>query len=108
MLSADTNRFAVKRDAQVIAHGLQFAVLLSFEPGKNRVTREEFDPAFQGFGHFDAQLEGTLHDGRAWIRSKDVGPELSAGVLAADVHDEVNRFAALRFTLARKAEDHIE
>src|SRR6185503_10149907 len=108
MLTADADGLAIEGNSQVIAHSLQLAVLLAFEPGKNGVAREEFNPAFQGFGDFDAELKSTVHNGRAGVGRKDIRPEFSTGEFAADVHNEIYRFTALRFAFARESEDHIE
>src|SRR5689334_569958 len=81
---------------------------LAFEPWKSGVTGEEFRPAFERLRNFDAELKGTVHDGRAGVRGEDVRPEFSAGVFAANIHHESDRFAALRRTFAGEAEDDVE
>ena len=63
VLSADADRYAVERDPQVFAHGLNFAMGLAFQPRKNGIAREEIRPTFERFRNLDSQLEGPVHDG---------------------------------------------
>src|SRR5665213_1857639 len=108
ILSADANWYAVKCDPQVLPHGLNFAMGSAFQPRKNGIAREKLRPAFERLRNLDTQLEGPVHDGGAWVRREDIGPELSARITAADVHDELDRFTPLLFAFAGISENHVE
>ena len=102
ILALHADGLAIERHAHVLAHGLHFLVFLALEPRQNGVAREEIHPAFQRLRNLDAQLKRALHDGRARIGREDIGPELRARILAADVHHQPDGFAALRSALARE------
>lgn len=108
MLLLDAYRDAVKSNAKILAHTLDTLMILAFQPGKNRVAREEIRPAFEGFGYLNAEFEGSFHDGRAGIRSEDVGPPLGFVVATANVHHKPDGLSSMFIRLARKSEDDVE
>src|SRR5437879_12998982 len=96
-LARTANGYAVEGEAEEFPHGLNLFVRLPFEPRQDCVTREKVGPTFEGFGNFDAEFEGALHDGRSWIGSENVGPELGARKLSADIHHKADRCAPFHF-----------
>src|SRR5689334_20347503 len=88
LLRADGD--AMECHSQIVAHGLHLAVLRALEPGQRGVSREEIDPAFERFRYVDTEFEGALHDGRAWIRCEDVGPEFRAWIPPTDIEDQLD------------------
>src|SRR3954451_9541000 len=98
----------IERDAEIVSHCLKLLVLGIFKPGQDRIAREEIHPAIQGLWHINSEFERALHHGRSGVRSENVCPKFCPGILAADVHDETDRFAAFRGILSRETEDHVE
>src|SRR6185437_7700007 len=98
----------IEGHAHILAHILKLAMLLALEPRQHGITRKIVRPSLEGFRHVYPQLEGMLHDGRAWIRRKNIRPELRAWKFAADVHHEADRLPAIALFLARVAKDHVE
>ena len=49
-----------------------------------------------------------MEDGRAWVRSKDVGPEFSAGETTANVHHEIDGLTPLLRAFSGIAKNYVE
>src|ERR1700722_6950072 len=82
------DRRPVKRNPQVVAHGLHALVVLAVQPWQYGVSGEIFHPVLQRLGHVNAESRCLKKNGGAGIRSKDVSPELRSRKLLADVHHE--------------------
>src|SRR6202011_6344410 len=93
MLFRNADGLAVECYAKVFAHSLYLAMPFALKPWEHGVAREEIHPAFQRCGNINPQFERALHHRRARIRRENVGPELRAWILAANVHDEPDGFA---------------
>src|SRR5882724_2042928 len=82
------DRSTIKRDPQIVAHGLHAPMLFAVKPRQHSVPWEIIYPVFERVGHVDSQRRSLMEDGRARIRREDVGPEFSSGELLADIHHE--------------------
>ncbi len=108
VLAVDRNRHALKSHPQVFPHGLHALVLLPRHPWQHGVAREKIRPLLERLRNLYPQLKSMFHDGRARIRREDIGPEFSARIAAANIHDELDTLPTFRFPFARVGEDHVE
>src|SRR5580704_7534347 len=99
---------AVKGNAEVVAHYLQFLMIAAIQPGKLSVAGKDVDPTFQRIWRLDAEFRNLIHDGSARIRGKNIGPELSAGKTPAYVHHKADGLFSLFRAFSRKSENDVE
>src|SRR5687768_10321667 len=108
MPAISSDRNAVEGNSQVIPHCLYPVVVFPVQPRENSIAWEEVSPFLEAFCRFDADLCCSFHYRSAGIRREDVGPEFSARIPAANIHNEAHGFSPFYFSLSRVAEYYVE
>src|SRR6516162_5871230 len=98
----------IEGDAKIVAHDLEALVFAAIEPREHGVAGEEIGPAFERGWNLNTELLSLFHDGGAGVGSEDIGPEFGSRKTAADVHHEIDGFAAFCFPFTRVGKDDVE
>src|SRR5689334_14119542 len=79
-----------------------------FQPREDGVSWKIVSPPFKRIRHCNAKFLDVVHDGRARVRRKNIGPELGAGEPPAYVHNETNGLPPLLCAFSRISENDVE
>src|ERR1700722_4485853 len=102
------DRRPVKRNPQVVAHGLHALMVLAVQPWQHGVSGEIFYPVLQGLRYVNAESRCLKENGGTGIRGKYVSPELRSRKFLADFSHEADSLPPLFVAFSGITKNDIE